>query len=49
MSEKSDPSPPPGGQFLVYRTEDGKLKMVDGRLASTQDVDLRIDRGHLLR
>jgi hypothetical protein len=26
MSE-SKPSPPPGGQFLVYRTEDGKLKI----------------------
>ena len=26
MSE-SDPSPSPGGQFLLYRTEDGKLKI----------------------
>ena len=24
---ESEPSPPPGGQFLVYRTEDGKLKI----------------------
>jgi len=27
MSEKSPPSPPPGGQFLVYQAEDGKLKI----------------------
>ena len=27
MSEKPRPSPPPGGQFLVYQTEDGKLKI----------------------
>ena len=27
MSEPSKPSPPPGGQFLVYQTEDGKLKL----------------------
>jgi len=27
MSEKTGPSPPPGGQFLVYQTEDGKLKI----------------------
>ncbi len=27
MSEKSEPSPFPGGQFLVYQTEDGKLKI----------------------
>jgi hypothetical protein len=27
MSDESKPSPPPGGQFLVYRTEDGKLKI----------------------
>ena len=27
MSNKSKPSPPPGGQFLVYQTEDGKLKL----------------------
>ncbi len=27
MSDKSQPSPPPGGQFLVYQTEDGKLKL----------------------
>src|SRR5882762_1238802 len=27
MSEKIEASPPPGGQFLVYRTEDGKLKI----------------------
>jgi len=27
MTEKSKPSPPPGGQFLVYQTEDGKLKL----------------------
>ncbi len=27
MSDKSPPSPPPGGQFLVYQAEDGKLKI----------------------
>lgn len=27
MTDKSQPSPPPGGQFLVYQTEDGKLKL----------------------
>ena len=27
MTEKSKPSPPPGGQFLVYQTQDGKLKL----------------------
>ena len=27
MSDESKPSPPPGGQFLVYQTEDGKLKL----------------------
>jgi len=27
MSNKSKPSPPPGGQFLVYQTEDGKLRL----------------------
>jgi len=27
MTDKSNPSPPPGGQFLVYQTEDGKLKI----------------------
>jgi len=27
MSDESKPSPPPGSQFLVYRTEDGKLKI----------------------
>jgi hypothetical protein len=27
MTDESKPSPPPGGQFLVYRTEDGKLKI----------------------
>ena len=27
MTDESNPSPPPGGQFLVYRTEDGKLKI----------------------
>ena len=27
MTDASKPSPPPGGQFLVYRTEDGKLKI----------------------
>jgi hypothetical protein len=27
MSDKSKPSLPPGGQFLVYQTEDGKLKI----------------------
>jgi len=27
MPDKSEPSPPPGGQFLVYQTEDGKLKL----------------------
>ena len=31
MSDKTKPSPPPGGQFLVYQTEDGKLK-IDVRL-----------------
>ena len=31
MSDKPKPSPPPGGQFLVYQTEDGKLK-IDVRL-----------------
>jgi hypothetical protein len=24
---ESEPSPPPGGQFLVYKTADGKLKI----------------------
>jgi len=24
---QSQPAPPPGGQFLAYRTEDGKLKL----------------------
>src|SRR6266404_9195079 len=27
MSKKIEASPPPGGQFLLYRTEDGKLKI----------------------
>ena len=27
MSEDSNPQPPPGGQFLVYQTADGKLKI----------------------
>jgi len=27
MTDESKPSPSPGGQFLVYRTEDGKLKI----------------------
>ena len=27
MSEKSESSPPPGGQFLIYQTADGKLKI----------------------
>ena len=27
MSDALAPQPPPGGQFLVYRTEDGKLKI----------------------
>ena len=27
MSNKSETPPPPGGQFLVYQTEDGKLKI----------------------
>ena len=27
MSDDLAPQPPPGGQFLVYRTEDGKLKI----------------------
>ena len=27
MSDESASQPPPGGQFLVYRTEDGKLKI----------------------
>lgn len=27
MSQDSDPPPPPGGQFLVYQTDDGKLKI----------------------
>ena len=27
MTDETKPSPPPGGQFLVYRTEDGKLKI----------------------
>jgi hypothetical protein len=27
MTDESKPSPPPGGQFLVYQTEDGKLKL----------------------
>lgn len=27
MSDTAKPSPPPGGQFLVYQTEDGKLKL----------------------
>ena len=27
MSKDSETPPPPGGQFLVYQTEDGKLKI----------------------
>ena len=27
MSDKPSPSSPPSGQFLVYQTEDGKLKI----------------------
>ena len=27
MPDKPEPSPQPGGQFLVYQTEDGKLKL----------------------
>ena len=27
MSQESGTTPPPGGQFLVYQTEDGKLKI----------------------
>ena len=27
MTDTSQPTPPPGGQFLVYQTEDGKLKL----------------------
>jgi len=27
MTDESKPSPSPGGQFLVYRTQDGKLKI----------------------
>ena len=27
MSKSGAPSPPPGGQFIVYQTEDGKLKL----------------------
>jgi hypothetical protein len=27
MTDKTQPSPPPGGQFLVYQAEDGKLKL----------------------
>ena len=27
MPDEFNPSPPPGGQFLVYQTEDGKLKI----------------------
>ena len=27
MTDESKSSPPPGGQFLVYQTEDGKLKI----------------------
>jgi hypothetical protein len=27
MPDESLPSPPPGGQFLVYQTEDGRLKL----------------------
>ena len=27
MTDTSQPAPPPGGQFLVYQTEDGKLKL----------------------
>ena len=27
MSDQFLPSPPPGGQFLVYQSEDGKLKL----------------------
>jgi hypothetical protein len=27
MSHEAAPNPPPGGQFLVYQTEDGRLKL----------------------
>ncbi len=27
MPDKPEPSPPPGGQFLIYQTADGKLKL----------------------
>jgi hypothetical protein len=27
MTDESKPSPPPGSQFLVYQTEDGKVKI----------------------
>ena len=27
MADESAPTPPPGGQFVVYQTEDGKLKI----------------------
>lgn len=27
MSKDSETPPPPGGQFLIYQTEDGKLKI----------------------
>lgn len=27
MSKDSETPPPPGGQFLVYQTQDGKLKL----------------------
>ncbi|MGB7746753.1 MAG: hypothetical protein WBN75_05625 [Verrucomicrobiia bacterium] len=27
MTDEAKPSPLPGGQFLVYQTEDGKLKI----------------------
>lgn len=27
MNDDASPNPPPGGQFLVYQTEDGKLKL----------------------
>lgn len=27
MSGSSEPPSPPGGQFLVYKTKDGKLKL----------------------
>ena len=33
MTDESKTSPPPGGQFLVYRTEDGKMK-IDVRFES---------------